>query len=86
MRRGRRETTGPQGDDGREVELQTTATHVQWRYVGDLTWLDLTPLSVISGGGGVTTALYLPGVSGNMVSIPDGASLRITGGSQPWPM
>ena len=42
----------PAGDDGREVELQATATHVQWRYVGDAAWLDLIPLSVISGADG----------------------------------
>ena len=29
------------GDDGREVQFQATATHIQWRYVGDTTWVDL---------------------------------------------
>ena len=42
----------PAGDDGREVELQTSATHVQWRYDGDATWLDLIPLSIITGQDG----------------------------------
>jgi glycerophosphoryl diester phosphodiesterase len=46
---------GPQGDpgipgeDGREVQLQQTATHIQWRYAGDATWLNLVPLSAITG-------------------------------------
>ena len=40
---------GPPGDPGREVELQTSATHVQWRYVGDATWTDLVPLSELQG-------------------------------------
>ena len=42
----------PAGDDGREVELQTSATHVQWRYSGDATWTDLIPLTLISGTDG----------------------------------
>ena len=47
----------PAGDDGREVQLQTTATHVQWRYSGDVTWLDLIPLSIISGSDGLSAEL-----------------------------
>ena len=42
----------PAGDDGREVQLQTTATHVQWRYSGDAVWLDLIPLALITGQDG----------------------------------
>lgn len=37
--------TGANGDDGRQVEFQKSATHIQWRYVGDATWIDLVPLS-----------------------------------------
>lgn len=44
--------TGADGDDGREVELQTSATHVQWRYVGDVAWTDLIALSAITGPAG----------------------------------
>lgn len=40
---------GEDGTDGREVELQKSATHVQWRYVGDTTWTDIVPLSEITG-------------------------------------
>lgn len=29
------------GEDGREVEIQAGATHLQWRYVGDATWINL---------------------------------------------
>lgn len=36
---------GDKGDPGTEIELQTTATHVQWRYVGDSTWTDLAALA-----------------------------------------
>lgn len=45
---------GIAGKDGREVELGTSATHFQWRYVGE-EWINLSPLpknlTGISGGG-----------------------------------
>lgn len=43
----------PKGADGKEIELQSTATHIQWRYK-DGQWMNLAqlPKSVISGGGG----------------------------------
>ncbi len=34
---------GIAGRDGREIELGTTATHFQWRYIGE-DWIDLFPL------------------------------------------
>ena len=42
--------------DGREVEMQKSATHVQWRYVGDATWIDLIPLADITGPSGANGA------------------------------
>lgn len=46
------------GYDGREVELQKTATHIQWRYVTDppSAWNDLVPLTDISGADGADGA------------------------------
>ena len=44
---------GPDGTDGREIELQTSATHIQWRYVGDVSWIDLILLSELQGPQGV---------------------------------
>lgn len=43
---------GDDGEDGREVELQKSATHIQWRYVGDPTWVNLLPLTDITGPAG----------------------------------
>lgn len=52
---------GPQGDagadgadgaDGPAIELQVSATHIQWRVVGDSTWIDLISLSSITGADG----------------------------------
>jgi len=46
------ELPGTPGTDGREVELQVTATHIQWRYVGEATWTDLLLLSSLGGSSG----------------------------------
>lgn len=43
---------GPQGDtgaDGRAVEMQLGATHVQWRYIGDTAWTDIVAVADITG-------------------------------------
>ncbi len=42
----------PPGEDGREVELGTNATHVRWRYVGDPAWIDLIALADLKGDPG----------------------------------
>lgn len=55
---------GAPGSDGREVELQTNATHVQWRYAGDLTWTDLVPLITITGPAGADGADGAAGADG----------------------
>lgn len=36
---------GPRGNDGREVQLRRTDTHIQWRYDGDEEWIDLVSLA-----------------------------------------
>ena len=41
--------TGQDGQDGREVEFQTSSTHIQWRYVGEANWTDLIALSELEG-------------------------------------
>lgn len=43
---------GVQGDPGDEVELQKSATHIQWRYVGDAEWNDLVALADLKGDKG----------------------------------
>lgn len=44
---------GVPGSDGREVELQVSATHVQWRYVGDVSWTNLIALADLEGPQGI---------------------------------
>lgn len=39
------------GLDGRDPEFQNNGTHIQWRLVGDMDWIDLIDLSSIGGGG-----------------------------------
>lgn len=49
-------TDGVDGDDGREVEFQNNGTHIQWRYVGEVSWTDLVALSAITGADGADGA------------------------------
>ena len=42
------------GEDGREVEIQKSATHIQWRYEGDSSWIDLISLTDLKGEDGYT--------------------------------
>lgn len=40
---------GGGGTDGKQVELQKSATYIQWRYVGDTVWTNLVALTDITG-------------------------------------
>lgn len=40
------------GDPGKQVEIQKSATHIQWRYAGDSSWINLVALSDIKGADG----------------------------------
>src|SRR5690606_29325141 len=42
------------GEDGREIEIQKSATHIQWRYEGDSSWIDLVSLTDLKGEDGYT--------------------------------
>lgn len=56
--------SGTQGQPGREVELQTSGTHLQWRYVGDVLWTNLVALSEITGPTGSTGSTGATGSAG----------------------
>ena len=51
------------GVDGKEVELYVSPTHIQWRYVGDASYIDLVPLSDLTGptGVGITSVVRTSG-------------------------
>ena len=55
---------GTTGDNGRDIELQKSASHVQWRVVGDPDWVDLVPLIDIKGDIGTTGATGPVGPTG----------------------
>lgn len=43
--RGQKGDDGSSGQDGREVELQSTSEYLQWRYVGETGWTNLISIS-----------------------------------------
>lgn len=42
-------TPGQDGNDGREIELGSNGTHIQWRYVGEPTWINLISVETLQG-------------------------------------
>ena len=52
------------GIDGKRVEFQKSATHIQWRYVGDADWVDLVLLSDLKGIQGIQGIQGLKGDTG----------------------
>lgn len=52
------------GADAREIELQKSATAIQWHYVGDETWNDLIALTEITGARGEPGPKGDPGATG----------------------
>lgn len=57
------------GADGREIELQVTSTHIQWRYVGVSTWTNLIALSAITGANGSNGTNGTNGTNGSSVEL-----------------
>ena len=43
---------GIMGADGKEIELQNSGTYIQWRYVGDVSWINLISIAAITGADG----------------------------------
>ena len=85
---------GPQGDtpvkgvdyfDGKEVELQTTATHIQWRLTGEA-WTNLVELSSLKGDRGDAGAdSVVPGPANTLSigSVTEGAAAASITGAAP---
>jgi hypothetical protein len=55
---------GVDGTDGREIELQKSTTHIQWRYVGDVDWIDLVALADLKGEQGEQGIQGIQGIQG----------------------
>lgn len=63
---------GVPGEDGREVELSVSSTHILWRYEGDENWLDLITLTSLIGPQGEQGLRGSDGIAGS-----DGMQLEI---------
>lgn len=76
---GAESTVGPVGGGGiaREVQLQTSATHIQWRYAGDTAWTNLIALADLKGSTGAP-GVGSPGAPGAAVQM------RVNGGYLQW--
>lgn len=75
-------TDGTDGSDGREVQFNKSATHIQWRYVGDATWIDLVALADITGDDGTDGTdgtNGADGTDGNTILSGSGAPAGGTG-------
>ena len=60
-----RGATGTAGTNGKQIEVQKGATYIQWRYVGDSTWIDLVSLASLVGATGATGSNgYTPYIQG----------------------
>ena len=55
---------GADGTNGRSPEFQKSATHIQWRLVGDTTWLNLVALADLKGDKGDPGADGIDGQDG----------------------
>jgi hypothetical protein len=62
---------GTDGDDGREVEIQNSGTHIQWRYVGDVSWTNIVALTAITGPTGSTGLTGAAGTNGDNAWTPE---------------
>jgi hypothetical protein len=61
--------TGSPGTDGKSVELNVSATHIQWRQTGSTTWLNLVPLADLKGAKGDAGSKGDVGATGAMPTI-----------------
>ena len=67
------------GADGREVELQTNSTHIQWRYSGESEWRNLIELESLEGPSGPTGPIGATGATGPQGPIGETGATGATG-------
>jgi len=71
---------GFKGDKGKEVELQKSATHIQWRLEGG-TWTDLVALSDLKGVDGINGTNGANGKEVELQKSPTHIQWRLDGGT-----
>jgi len=59
---------------GKQIELQKSATHIQWRYIGDDEWIDLVALSELKGEDGTTPQKGVDYFDGQNVELQKSAT------------
>lgn len=59
------------GEDGREVEFNVSATHIQTRYSGDTVWVDLIAVADLKGPKGDRGKAFDPDATGNTLADRD---------------
>ena len=55
---------GSPGANGREVQIQASATDIQWRYAGDTVWINLVSLASLAGPQGLAGTNGTNGTNG----------------------
>lgn len=66
--------SGVPGQDGREIELRKSSTHIEWRYVGESNWTQLVSLNELKGNDGVTPNITI----GNVETLSPGSQATVT--------
>jgi hypothetical protein len=72
---------GDKGTDGADVEFQSSATHLQWRFVGGSTWNNLVALTAITGPQGSAGATGATGANIELQASATHLQWRLVGGS-----
>ena len=66
---GEKGKDGVDGTNGKNIEIQTTSTHIQWRVVGDGTWIDLIEISTLKGTDGANGTNGIDGANGKNIQL-----------------
>lgn len=75
---------GLPGASGDQVELSTSVSHVQWRYVGAAIWTELVALEALTGLPGADGAAGADGASGAPGADGHSVELRVDSGWVQW--
>lgn len=65
---------GGTGTSGREVELRSDGTNIQWRYVGDTAWQNLVALADLQGTQGIPGGTGASGTNGREIELQKSAT------------
>lgn len=67
-------TPAAQGEPGEPVEFNVSPTHIQWRYVGDVSWTNLVALADLNGEDGAAATVEV----GAVTTLNVGQSASVT--------